>query len=180
MPSVAGGQAEYIKAAQKAGAVLFISGQELDSVDSESCLKIPDMLQVMGNIVHQTLGSACDKMAVIGITGTNGKSSISFYLAQLLNELRSSLIVTGMTTPPLEQLHLALSELSEQYQAIAMEVSSHGLEQERLAGVNFNGAIFSNLTRDHLDYHGDMATYGAAKARLFNWLSTLMMTLVLS
>ena len=183
MPSVAGGQAEYIKAAQKAGAVLFVSGQELGSVDSDSCLKIPDMLQVMGNIVHQTLGSACDKMAVIGITGTNGKSSISFYLAQLLNELSSpcavmgtlgygdmsSLTVTGMTTPPLEQLHLALSELSEQYQAIAMEVSSHGLEQGRLAGVNFNGAIFSNLTRDHLDYHGDMATYGAAKARLFNW-----------
>jgi len=183
MPSVAGHQAEYINAAKEAGAVLFITEQELASDCPGPCLQIPHMLQVMGGIVHQSLGRACDKMAVIGITGTNGKSSISFYLAQLLNELSkpcavmgtlgygdmSSLTVTGMTTPPLEQLHLALSELSERYQAIAMEVSSHGLEQGRLAGVKFNGAIFSNLTRDHLDYHGDMAAYGAAKARLFNW-----------
>jgi UDP-N-acetylmuramoyl-L-alanyl-D-glutamate--2,6-diaminopimelate ligase len=183
MPSVAGKQVEYVKAAQKNGAALLIASEDYSSLFNGSCLQVVNLLDVMGSLVHSTLGSACDNMSVIGITGTNGKSSISFYLAQLLNELKKPCAVmgtlgygdtqllteTGMTTLPLEQLHLALQELSGQYQSIAMEVSSHGLEQGRLAGVKFKGAIYSNLSRDHLDYHGDMASYGAAKAKLFNW-----------
>ena len=183
MPSVAGQQGDYIKSAQDKGATLFICGEDASAMCPQPCLLIPDLQQVMGALLQQTLGNACHQMALIGITGTNGKSSISFYLAQLLNELNmpcavmgtlgygdmAALTVTGMTTLPLEPLHLALRELSERYQAIAMEVSSHGLEQGRLAGVSFNGAIFSNLSRDHLDYHGDMAAYGAAKAKLFQW-----------
>ncbi len=183
MPSVAGKQAEYVKAAQKNGASLLIASEDYASLFSGPCVQVPNLLDVMGSLVHNTLGSACENMSVIGITGTNGKSSISFYLAQLLNELKKpcavmgtlgygdtqSLTETGMTTLPLEQLHLALQELSSQYQAIAMEVSSHGLEQGRLAGVKFKGAVYCNLSRDHLDYHGDMASYGAAKAKLFNW-----------
>ncbi len=183
MPSVAGKQAEYVKTAQKNGAAMLIASEDYSSLFGGPCLHIPNLLDVMGDLVHSTLGSACEKMSVIGITGTNGKSSISFYLAQLLNELKNpcavmgtlgygdtqSLTETGMTTLPLEQLHLALQELSGRYQSIAMEVSSHGLEQGRLAGVKFKGAIYSNLSRDHLDYHGDMVSYGAAKAKLFNW-----------
>ncbi len=183
MPSVAGRQAEYVEAAQNNGASLLIASEDYASSFNGPCLHVPSLLDMMGNLVHSTLGSACEHMPVIGITGTNGKSSISFYLAQLLNELKKpcavmgtlgygdtqSLIETGMTTLPLEQLHLALQKLSGEYQAIAMEVSSHGLEQGRLAGVRFKGAIYSNLSRDHLDYHGDMASYSAAKAKLFNW-----------
>ena len=76
---------------------------------------------------------------------------------------------TGMTTLPLEQLHASLSELSENFDHVAIEVSSHGLEQKRLSGVEFSLAVFSNLSRDHLDYHGTMEAYGAEKAKLFHW-----------
>ncbi len=183
IPSVAGKEAEYVKAAADNGALLIISDEDFSSILNVNNLQIANLTQVLGEIIHHVLGSACEKMTVLGITGTNGKSSISFYLAQLLNKLQKpcavmgtlgygdleSLNVTGMTTLPLEKLHLALQEMSQNHDAVAMEVSSHGLDQGRLAGVKFKGAIYSNLTRDHLDYHGDMASYGAAKAKLFNW-----------
>ena len=128
------------------------------------------------------------KMAVIGVTGTNGKTTCSHLLAQLFSRLgdRSgvigtlgfgiaqpgentiSLTDTGMTTADAISTQHILSELDTQdCDLVTMEVSSHSLDQHRVAAVQFATAIFTNLTRDHLDYHGDMHAYGAAKRELF-------------
>src|SRR5690606_5505624 len=80
------------------------------------------------------------------------------------------LVPTGFTTPLVLQTHELLGQLRDAgARAVAMEVSSHALDQGRVDGVHFDVAVFTNLSRDHLDYHGDMEAYGAAKARLFAW-----------
>lgn len=184
LPSVAGNEVQNITQAIERGArVIFAEshiGQSIALVDVP-CVPLTDVMSVAGNVIAQVLYQGRADLQIVGITGTNGKSSISFYLAQLLTALRSECAVmgtvgygqwdqlkpTGMTTLPLEKLHHVLKALSEDYQAVAMEVSSHGLHQNRLSGVNFDGAVFSNLSRDHLDYHGTMDAYGQAKALLF-------------
>ena len=185
MPSVAGNEEQYIKVAIENGASIILSQKKFAIPANVQLVVIDDLITFIGNTLHELLGRACDKMAAIGITGTNGKSSISFYLAQILNHLKKpcavmgtlgygnwqALTETGMTTLPVDKLHQVLSKLSTEQAAIAMEVSSHGLQQGRLAGVEFKGAIFSNLSRDHLDYHGTMEAYGLAKAALFQWPS---------
>ncbi len=125
-------------------------------------------------------------MTLISITGTNGKSTCAFLLAQLLEAVtgekggvigtlgfghwRAELTDTGKTTPDAINLQRILRHLlDEGVTQVAMEVSSHALDQGRVEGVHFAGAVFTNLTRDHLDYHGDMASYAEAKARLFRW-----------
>ncbi len=121
-------------------------------------------------------------MTVTGITGTNGKTTCSMLLGQSLNHLgaRSSVIGTlgsGLwgemhrsthTTPDAVTLQRQMSELLAQgSDQLLMEVSSHGLQQERVSGTEFNTAVFTNLSQDHLDFHGSMQQYGAAKAKLF-------------
>jgi UDP-N-acetylmuramoyl-L-alanyl-D-glutamate--2,6-diaminopimelate ligase len=121
-------------------------------------------------------------LTMIGVTGTNGKTSTTHYIAQILallgqkcgvigtvgNGLWGSLNTTNCTTPdPLHLQHLLAELRDEGATTVAMEVSSHGLEQRRVEGVKFDVAIFTNLTRDHLDYHGDMEHYALAKAKLF-------------
>ncbi|MGR6873430.1 UDP-N-acetylmuramoyl-L-alanyl-D-glutamate--2,6-diaminopimelate ligase [Pseudomonas sp. HK3] len=188
LPSVAGNESVYITQAINNGASVIVVDEKLSqqfipdaSVEAVPYVFVSDIMATAGNVLAQCLYQSQLDMQVVGITGTNGKSSISFYLAQLLNELNGqcavmgtvgygqwdNLIPSGMTTLPLEKLHHVLSELSEDYKSVAMEVSSHGLEQNRLAGVAFSGAVFSNLSRDHLDYHGTMDAYGEAKALLF-------------
>jgi UDP-N-acetylmuramoyl-L-alanyl-D-glutamate--2,6-diaminopimelate ligase len=123
-------------------------------------------------------------MTIVGVTGTNGKTSTVQLLTQAwaLRGIRNGSIgtlgaglygavePTGFTTPLVLQLHALLGQLRDAgARAVAMEVSSHALDQGRVDGVHFDVAVFTNLTRDHLDYHGDMAAYGAAKARLFQW-----------
>lgn len=182
MPSVAGNELTFALSAQEKGAVVVFAQQDFSGKLSIPCIVVPDLISVFGPFLHDQLGRVCEQMAVVGITGTNGKSSISFYLAQLLNALKrpcavmgtlgygdwKNLQTTGMTTLPLEPLHQSLAQLNTQYQAVAMEVSSHGLDQNRLSGVQFTGAVFSNLSRDHLDYHGTMDAYAKAKALLFS------------
>ncbi|HXC27014.1 MAG TPA: UDP-N-acetylmuramoyl-L-alanyl-D-glutamate--2,6-diaminopimelate ligase [Stellaceae bacterium] len=119
---------------------------------------------------------------IAGVTGTNGKTSVAHFtreIWQALGRKSASLGTLGwiagadrhpgaLTTPDPVALHQTLSELTERgIDCAAIEASSHGLAQYRLDGISFAAAAFTNLTRDHLDYHGDMATYRAAKARLF-------------
>lgn len=121
------------------------------------------------------------KVPVIGITGTNGKTSISHFVAQAMG-VRQPCAVMGTlgwgfldglaqtvnTTPDAVSVQRDLCALvNERAKAISMEVSSHGLQQRRVAAVEFEGAVFTNLTQDHLDYHGSMEAYGAAKLELF-------------
>jgi len=114
-----------------------------------------------------------------GVTGTNGKSTVAYLIAQaqthrgapcgylgtLGHGVPPALAEHTLTTPDCLSLHRLLRGLEASYAAV--EVSSHALAQNRTAGLKFHTAVFTNLSRDHLDYHGDLASYGAAKARLF-------------
>jgi UDP-N-acetylmuramoyl-L-alanyl-D-glutamate--2,6-diaminopimelate ligase len=120
---------------------------------------------------------------IIGITGTNGKTSIAYYLAQLFSKADSGQVgsigtlgagVFGQlqpginTTPDVFIINELLSDFrAKQIHHVVMEVSSHGLEQGRVDNIQFETAVFTNLSRDHLDYHGDMVAYGEAKRKLF-------------
>jgi UDP-N-acetylmuramoyl-L-alanyl-D-glutamate--2,6-diaminopimelate ligase len=138
----------------------------------------------LGAMADKFHGQPSRSMTTVGVTGTNGKTSTVQLLAQawtlrgrragsigtLGAGLYGDVMPTGFTTPLVLQLHALLAELRDAgADAVAMEVSSHALDQGRVDGVHFNVGMFTNLTRDHLDYHGTMAAYGAAKAKLFAW-----------
>ncbi|MEI7968969.1 MAG: UDP-N-acetylmuramoyl-L-alanyl-D-glutamate--2,6-diaminopimelate ligase [Betaproteobacteria bacterium] len=135
-----------------------------------------------GEIAACVYGQPSEHLWVAGVTGTNGKTSCSHWIARSLqrcgrkaavmgtlgNGFPGSLAPSTHTTADPVTVQRQLRALADQgAQAVAMEVSSHALDQGRVAGVRFATALFTNLTRDHLDYHGDMTAYGEAKARLF-------------
>jgi len=144
-----------------------------------------DNLQAkLGEIADFIYGSPSQALWVVGVTGTNGKTSCSQWIAQCLDRCGQRAAIIGTlgngfpgaletgthTTPDAARVHeLLASYKSAGALAVAMEVSSHALDQGRVNGVEFDVAMFTNLTRDHLDYHGTMAAYGAAKAKLFAW-----------
>ncbi|MFM9836374.1 MAG: UDP-N-acetylmuramoyl-L-alanyl-D-glutamate--2,6-diaminopimelate ligase [Methylophilaceae bacterium] len=143
---------------------------------------IKNLRQHVGTIADQFYGKPSNKLWCIGVTGTNGKTSITQWLSQcfnfisrktavigtLGNGLPNQLTPTQNTTPDAVLLQSMLSDyLKANVEIVAMEVSSHGLDQGRVNGVHFDVAVLSNLTRDHLDYHGSYEKYAAAKRRLF-------------
>lgn len=162
-------------------------GGEVDRIAAQLNLSvpliaIPQLSQRVSQIAALFYGHPSRFMTVYGITGTNGKTSISQLLAQaLMSEipcgimgtlgvgLPGQLTATGYTTPDAVTLQKLLAELLQQgMQALTMEVSSHALDQDRAAAVQFDSAIFTNLSRDHFDYHETLENYAAAKQRLFN------------
>lgn len=174
----------YIDAAVAAGAaaVLCDAGTRELGKTGVPCLLLHDLSHKLGLIAERFYGRPSQELFVIGVTGTNGKTSCSHFLAQALNEPTAPAAVIGTlgngfidrleatrhTTPDAVRLHALLRDLADAgARSLVMEVSSHGLAQGRVAGVGFDLALFTNLSRDHLDYHGDMAAYGRAKARLF-------------
>ncbi|HSS63904.1 MAG TPA: UDP-N-acetylmuramoyl-L-alanyl-D-glutamate--2,6-diaminopimelate ligase [Gammaproteobacteria bacterium] len=179
----------FVGDAVRAGAVATVrEGDTRVSIGDRGVVEIfvPDLAACAGEAAHRFYGRPSESMRVIGVTGTNGKTSVSHFVAHGLSRGRSSdsapagLIGTlgyglpgrldaGMlTTPDVVHLHRLLSELrAKGADHVVMEVSSHALSQKRVEGVRFDTAVFTNLSRDHLDFHGDMETYGAAKARLF-------------
>lgn len=145
-------------------------------------IKVPELSRQAGVIASRFYNEPSKDITVTGITGTNGKTTCSVLLAQAQNFLgaRSSLIGTlgsglwgqlaksSHTTPDAVTLQSQISQFCEQgSDELLMEVSSHGLQQGRVSGTDFNIAVFTNLSQDHLDYHGSMQKYGAAKAILF-------------
>lgn len=144
-------------------------------------LSVPGLGHKASQIAGNFHGHPSRAMRVIGITGTNGKTSCALGLAQALEQLapamsigtlghgRPGQLVAGShTTPDALSLQAILAEArAEGIAQVAMEVSSHALDQGRVAALAFDTAVFTNLSRDHLDYHGDMHSYAAAKMRLF-------------
>ena len=174
----------FVEQARTAGAsaILFEPPAPADLPAPADAIAVPGLRARMGGMADRFNASPSRDMKMVGVTGTNGKTSTVQLLAQAwhLRGVRSGsigtlgaglygqVVATGFTTPLVLQMHALLAELREAgAKAVAMEVSSHALDQGRVDGVHFDVAVFTNLTRDHLDYHGDMATYGAAKARLF-------------
>lgn len=138
--------------------------------------------QKLPAIAQRFYGTPAEDLQLIGITGTDGKTSCAHFLSQALDDppwrcgylgtlgygFHDELIDTGMTTPDPLQIQAALAGLRDrQARVAAMEVSSHALDQGRVAGLPFAVAVLTNLGRDHLDYHGSLAAYRQAKARLF-------------
>jgi UDP-N-acetylmuramoyl-L-alanyl-D-glutamate--2,6-diaminopimelate ligase len=182
-------QQHVLQAQARGAAAIFIDSANASAVSTMASVVAPviaieNLAGQLGNIAHRFYGKPSEKMPVIGITGTNGKTSCSHWIAQAWNRFESpvglmgtlgcglvqgkDLDVTGLTTADLLTNHrLLASMLEEGAKAVAMEVSSHALDQQRVGGIHFDTALFTNLSRDHLDYHGDMQHYSAAKEKLF-------------
>lgn len=143
---------------------------------------VPSVRAAMGPVAAAFFGAPSERIAIAGVTGTNGKTTVTYLLESIF---RAAGLVPGVigttgarvagtpvpferTTPEASSLQRLLWEMAERdVDAVAMEVSSHGLEQHRVDGTRFAVAAFTNLSQDHLDYHGTMQEYFAAKARLF-------------
>jgi UDP-N-acetylmuramoyl-L-alanyl-D-glutamate--2,6-diaminopimelate ligase len=145
-------------------------------------LPVDDLRGLAGHLAHQVYGRPSEALWTMGVTGTNGKTSCSHWLAQACSACGARTAVVGTlgtgfpgklaagvnTTPDAIVLHRSLARLlADGAQGVAMEVTSIGLDQGRVNGVAFGAALFTNLSRDHLDYHGDMESYASAKQRLF-------------
>lgn len=146
-------------------------------------IAIKQLRQQAGSIASQFYKNPSSKMWMIGVTGTNGKTSITQWLSQCFNYLNQktavigtlgnglpeNMVQTNNTTPnPILLQGMLADYASQKTEVVAVEVSSHGLHQGRVNGVHFDVAVLSNLTHDHLDYHGTFDEYAAAKRRLFD------------
>ncbi|MDP1525933.1 MAG: UDP-N-acetylmuramoyl-L-alanyl-D-glutamate--2,6-diaminopimelate ligase [Rhodocyclaceae bacterium] len=176
---------QFIADAVARGAVAVIhEGSIADiAVSPTPTFAVEDLAAHAGEIAHLVYGRPSEQVWLCGVTGTNGKTSVSQWIAQAMNAIDCKCAVIGTlgngfppqledspnTTPDAITLHASLARyLREGAVACAMEVSSIGLEQGRINGAHVDVAVFTNLTRDHLEYHGNMAAYAAAKARLFD------------
>lgn len=175
----------FIPQAIASGAALVLvesDADEVEQADNVPVLRIKALRQTLGEWLFRSGHIRSDDFHLLGVTGTNGKTSVTHYLAQLLEACDEQAAVIGTvgcgplenmtasthTTPDMIRLHSLFSDLYHKgYGWHAIEVSSHSLDQQRVAGAPFQAAIFTNLSRDHLDYHGSMSAYGDAKARLF-------------
>lgn len=187
---------QFIMQALESGAsAVLVDASEVNEIKDKEALPLVPIVQLnehlscfAANFYNQPSG----KLSVVGITGTNGKTSCAQFFAQavaLLNgqcgvvgttgvgvfktlpekeTIEKSLSMTGLTTPDPINVQKILAQFADQkVQHCAMEVSSHGLVQHRVAAVDIDTAVFTNLSHDHLDYHHTMAAYGEAKAQLF-------------
>jgi UDP-N-acetylmuramoyl-L-alanyl-D-glutamate--2,6-diaminopimelate ligase len=175
-------------AARGASAVLWEPDAEIDLPKLPATVfaaAIPGLTKMVGRIADRFFKWPSSQLRITGITGTNGKTTCAYLLAQCLDRLGSQAAYIGtigwgriaalepptLTTPDVVTLHRILAQLrAAGVREVALEVSSQALDQGRVDGVRFHVAAFTNLSRDHLDYHETMAAYGAAKARLFEML----------
>jgi UDP-N-acetylmuramoyl-L-alanyl-D-glutamate--2,6-diaminopimelate ligase len=177
----------YLQAARSVGAsaALVEAGGFDNAEPGLPVLPVSGLRGLLGEIAANYYGSPSEAMQVTGVTGTNGKTSTAYWIAQMLAHDGTPCAVLGtvgsgfpgqplvdsaLTTPDAVSLQREVRRLRDAgARALAMEVSSIGLSQGRVDGMNFDVAVFTNLTRDHLDYHGTMQAYEAAKALLFEW-----------
>lgn len=147
-------------------------------------IAVPNLAIHAGDLAHRVYGQPSEHLWLAGVTGTNGKTSVCQWIAQALDSLGQRCATIGTlgngfvdgldaslnTTPDAVSLHRNLAAYrAAGADACAMEVSSIGLDQGRVNGACFQVAVFTNLTRDHLEYHSSMEAYAAAKAKLFDW-----------
>ncbi len=175
---------DYIDAAIRSGAVAVAIDAD-ETIDIKpifiTFVKVPGLRQRAGDIISRFYDEPSKAMQMIGVTGTNGKSTVSYMIAYALYVLGKQSAVLGTlgygpfnqiekgstTTPDPVTLHSLLSEWRNKIDTVVMEVSSHALDQGRVAGTAFDIAVFTNLSRDHLDYHLTLDDYADAKFQLF-------------
>ena len=178
---------KFIPQAREKGAVAIITEREMEAPEGMAVLRVPDLKQALHAIVPYFHDYPARSMRVIGITGTNGKTSISYMLRAMLRRMgcRVGLIGTIQimiedevlpihnTTPDVVDLQRTLAMMRDaNMDYVVMEVSSHALDQNRVAGIEFDTAVFTNLTQDHLDYHKTLENYKKAKTILFDLVAS--------
>ena len=180
-----GARAAYARDALANGACAVLWSADLPLPETEfgsaPVVAVEGLHHLIGPLAQQVYGNPSDKLRVMAVTGTNGKTTVSQWLAQsmpghcaVIGTLGAGypgvMVETGFTTPDAAQYaHLLADFVSDGATACAVEASSIGIEEDRMAGSTVDCAVFTNLTRDHLDYHGSMEAYAAAKAKLFVW-----------
>ncbi len=175
---------QYIAAAEEKGAVAIVCEKTPDKLSPNvAYITFPNVQSIMGKLATSFYGNPSQKLKLVGVTGTNGKTTIATLLYELFRKMghRCGLLSTVCnyidgtpypsthTTPDAISLNRLLGQMVEAGCEYAfMEVSSHALDQERTGGLEFAGAIFTNLTRDHMDYHENMENYLKAKKSFFD------------
>lgn len=184
----------FVPSALDAGAVACLveaDGADAFDLDGAVCAAVPNLKAATGEIAARFFDQPSRALEVFAITGTNGKTSCAWWVAQALSQLgrrsgvvgtlgvgeppspahpAGTVVPTGLTTPDPVTLQASLRRFADAgFSACAMEASSIGIVEHRLAGTHIDVALFTNFTRDHLDFHGGMAAYWEAKARLFAW-----------
>ena len=168
--------------ARGAVAIAFEPDASLAPPAGVPAVAVPDLSAQLGAIAVGFFGQPAERLNMAAVTGTNGKTTVAYLVASAMAHLERRCGYLGtlgvgvppdltpgvLTTPDCFQLHRHLSDLSAAAaRHAALEVSSHALDQGRTAGVHYQTAVFTNLSRDHLDYHGDLERYGRSKAKLF-------------
>ena len=178
---------QYIAAAEEKGAVAIVCEKTPEKLSPNvAYITFPNVQSIAGKLATAFYGNPSQKLKLVGVTGTNGKTTIATLLYELFRKMghRCGLLSTVCnyidgtpypsthTTPDAISLNRLLAQMVDAGCEYAfMEVSSHALAQERTAGLEFAGAIFTNLTRDHMDYHENMENYLKAKKSFFDNLS---------
>lgn len=173
----------YVESAIKSGATVIFCERELENIDeSVTVIQFENTRKALAHISAEYYGRPSERMNVIGVTGTNGKTTTTFLVKSILdkighktgiigtieNRIGDRIIATERTTPEsLELQELFKTMADEGCQDVVMEVSSHALDLHRVDDIRFNVGIFTNLTQDHLDYHVTMENYKKAKGLLF-------------
>ena len=177
---------EYINTAIERGATAVICERNGILAHRATKIRVPDVREALARAATSYYHNPSAKLKVIGVTGTNGKTTVSFMIKSILEaagiktgligtvhyEIGDRVIPASRTTPESLEVQQMMSQmLRADCSACVMEVSSHALEQKRVFGVQFDVGLFTNLTRDHLDYHGTMENYFVAKKKLFDALA---------
>lgn len=173
---------QYVADAVERGAAAAVIQKDVPVPNGVTGIKVSDSREALGCLAHAFYGNPSQEMLVLGISGTNGKTTTTYLLESILREAGYNPGVIGTieyryagrtetavnTTPSSIELARLFSEMRRAgINAVAMEVSSHAIDQRRIAGIEFDGGILTNITQDHLDYHGTMEIYAAAKRAFY-------------
>lgn len=165
---------EYINAAIEKGAAVIVTDNAIPDRCRIACIRVPATRKAWAQIEHNRAGSPAKFIKTVAVTGTNGKSSVTRLLRSIIEASGAECgevgtLGGGLTTPDPCDLYPMLSRMvNEGCEWVVMEASSHALALDKLAPILFDGAVFTNLTLDHTDFHGSMTAYAQAKAKLFS------------
>src|SRR5436853_5575874 len=177
---------QFIEQAVEKGATVIVTEQEVLQSPRATCVVVENTRTALADLAATFYGRPARRLKLAAVTGTNGKTTTTFLMKHICEKagLRCGLIGTvryeigervlpaARTTPESLDLQELLAQIADAgCKAAAMEVSSHALAQERTRGIEWNVAVFTNLTQDHLDFHGTMENYFEAKAKLFTGLA---------
>jgi len=172
----------FLSDAVDSGAAALIVQRDVPAYNGVAIIVVPDSRDAMGKMAHAMAGNPTHDLTVIGVTGTNGKTTSAYLVEAILKAAGKNPGVIGTieyrygkvsqpsenTTPSSRRLAQMFADMKSQgVDSVAMEVSSHAADQRRIAGIQFDACILTNITQDHLDYHGTMQAYAEAKYSIF-------------